>query len=82
MELNFTNGNLGKCTTNVEVALEVKFNQKIQKIHQLRQRSPVRRSYWVFGRHGTSTRAGHNLRARVLRSSSCHAEFRANPAKP
>ena len=36
----------------------------------------------MFGRHGTSARAGHNARARVLRYSSWHAVLRVSPAKP
>ena len=39
MELKFTNGNLGKCTTTVEVALELKINQTNTSITILKSSS-------------------------------------------
>ena len=80
MELNFINGNLGKCTTNVEVALQLKNNQANTTNTSI---TTIKSSLTkLMGIRAAWHQAGHNFRALVLRSSSRHAEFRASPAKP
>ena len=65
---------------NVEVALELIIDQTNTSITTTKSSSAKLMGVRAVGRLDTSAQAGRN--PRVLRSSSCHADFRANPAKP